>query len=99
MKTAFTNDLSEGLFEKVFIVFEDLYDPELHREVGKLCKENGIRSDFITTKEQAIKMRTEYRSLETGVFFIKESLVEGLILSSKLTLMFAPSSLVVISTT
>ena len=78
MKTAFTNDLSEGLFEKVFIVFEDLYDPELHREVGKLCKENGIRSDFITTKEQAIKMRTEYRSLETGVFFIKRELGRGL---------------------
>jgi hypothetical protein len=78
LKAAFINDLSEGLFEKVFIVFEDLYDIELHREVGKLCNDNGIKSDFITTKEQAIKMRTEYRSFETGVFFIKRELGRGL---------------------
>ena len=43
-----------------------------------MCKENGVKCDFIFDKDQAIKMRTEYRSLETGVFFINAELGRGL---------------------
>jgi hypothetical protein len=43
-----------------------------------LCDANGIRFDRISTKEQAIKMRTEYKKLETGVFFIKKEFGRGL---------------------
>ena len=43
LKDAFISDLSDHLFEKIFIVFEDMPDPELHRAVYKLCQENGIR--------------------------------------------------------
>jgi hypothetical protein len=78
LKEAFINDLSEDLFEKIFIVFEDLYDTELHRDVSHLCRDNRIKFDLIATKEQAIKMRTEYKSLEAGVFFIKKELGRGL---------------------
>lgn len=78
LQDAFISDLSEGMFEKIFIVFEDIPDPFMHNDVNNLCKANGIRCEHITTKDQAIKMRTEYTSLEVGVFFIEKELGRGL---------------------
>ena len=60
LKEAFINELSEELFNKPFIVIEDIPDPELHTVVYNLCKANGIRYEYITTEDQAIKMRMEY---------------------------------------
>ena len=75
---AFLADLEEGIFERPYFIFEDNYERELRKRVYDMCKVSEVIYEYIKTEEQAIKMRTEYRTLETGVFFIKKEFGRGL---------------------
>lgn len=43
-----------------------------------MCKDNDVRCESINTEEQAIRMRTEYQTLDMGVFFINKLFGRGL---------------------
>lgn len=78
LRGAFLKDLEEGLFNKPFFVFEDLFEPDLRNAVLAICSQNGVVCKTISSVDDAIKMRTKYQNLDMGVFFIQKEFGRGL---------------------
>ena len=78
LREAFIKDLEEGLFDRPYFVFEDIYEPELRKEVSAMCKGNDVVCEVISFVDDAIKMRTKYQNLDMGVFFINKLFGRGL---------------------
>ena len=78
LRDAFLKDLEEGLFNKPYFVFEDVFEPELRKNVSAMCNDNDVVCKIISSVDDAIKMRTKFQNLDMGVFFIQKEFGRGL---------------------